>query len=452
MPKSKKKGNRQPVEFVNHPDTDQPVNGLRLHKSSQTYYRIEDRKKRYYYKKNGLKGVAYLRRAVFEHECWIEGSDPTTTLEIEVNHPTYDSFGVEISPIGTVAEDGRLISIQYISPEDLAAYVREQLLNPDTRSDFAATVGIPELAYLDRLRPTESSLPLAQIGTDYLDRKQNPLNSRYLRDARIFWEEFTKVVAMEKVAELNAEHFKRYREHVYQNGKKHSPSYANNRFGLVTSVLNYALADGRDTSSIQNALMLCKMLRRIKRNGGGLNPTPISRENFHKMLSIADERYTAILLLSLNAAYYPIDVCSVTKSSVNLRRKTLVERRTKTGVPRIAVLWNRTCDAIRAYQKNHKHDSELLFLGQSGREYSPSQVARLFRKLRKEAGIPESVQFADIWDGAQTSAIEHGADLLQTEMLLGHKCKGISDNYLQRKPSMVSDACQAIEHFYFGER
>ena len=40
----KRKGGRQPVAFVEHPDTGDAVNGLRIHKSTGRYYRIADDK------------------------------------------------------------------------------------------------------------------------------------------------------------------------------------------------------------------------------------------------------------------------------------------------------------------------------------------------------------------------------------------------------------------------
>ena len=45
----KRKGGRQPVAFVEHPDTGEAVNGLRIHKSTGRYYRIgDDRVSRHY--------------------------------------------------------------------------------------------------------------------------------------------------------------------------------------------------------------------------------------------------------------------------------------------------------------------------------------------------------------------------------------------------------------------
>ena len=40
----KRKGGRRPVEFVRDPDSEQPIDGLRHHKPTGRYYRIENGK------------------------------------------------------------------------------------------------------------------------------------------------------------------------------------------------------------------------------------------------------------------------------------------------------------------------------------------------------------------------------------------------------------------------
>ena len=86
--KPKRKGRRRPVEFVEHPQTARPIDGLREHKPSGIYYRIaEDGKSRVYFKRQGFQGIDYLRRAIFEHECWRAGKDPDETETLIVTKP-----------------------------------------------------------------------------------------------------------------------------------------------------------------------------------------------------------------------------------------------------------------------------------------------------------------------------------------------------------------------------
>lgn len=142
---------------------------------------------------------------------------------------------------------------------------------------------------------------------------------------------------------------------------------------------------------------------------------------------------------------YAVDIARVRKSECDFAARTLVTDRDKTGVTRVAVLWDRTIEAIRRLPKtNHTH----LFLSREGRPYDADGLRTAFRKLRDKAGVDESVKFNHIRDGAYTAAIEGGADLTKAKMLAGHET-GISDAYLKRKPSMVADAVAAIEKHYF---
>jgi integrase len=124
--------------------------------------------------------------------------------------------------------------------------------------------------------------------------------------------------------------------------------------------------------------------------------------------------------------------------------------RGKTGVPRVAVLWHRTLDAIREYQTPAPHQSVSLFVSRSGVPFNANHMGRNFRRRRAEAGLPDSVTFDSIRDGAYTAATRGGAIVDQARMLGGHRVSGVSDYYLKRNPQMAAEACAAIEKAYFG--
>lgn len=112
------------------------------------------------------------------------------------------------------------------------------------------------------------------------------------------------------------------------------------------------------------------------------------------------------------------------------------------------MLWERTVDAIREYQKDNAHDSEFLFVSYIGAGYVGNHVSRNFRKRRKKAKLPDAIFFEHIRDSAETAAIQGGADITQARLLAGHRC-GISDHYIKRNPKMVAEACKLIERHYF---
>ncbi len=142
---SSRRGNRRPVEYVKHPDIGEAVEGLRSHKTSGRCYRI-DNNSRTYYKPNGLKGVAYLRRAVFEHLCWLNGREPDETETLIVTKPAFDMFGQEVGTIGTLDADGQAINVTHIRSHTIWAG-RQYSIGCDPHNSLYTLrpVGWPEL-------------------------------------------------------------------------------------------------------------------------------------------------------------------------------------------------------------------------------------------------------------------------------------------------------------------
>lgn len=87
----------------------------------------------------------------------------------------------------------------------------------------------------------------------------------------------------------------------------------------------------------------------------------------------------------------------------------------------------------------------------SGDRISEHTIRNRFKRVRTKAKVDDCVKFEDLRDGAQTAAVEGGADPLQADVLLGHQT-GIRDRYLQRNPNYVADACEAVERYYFGPK
>lgn len=308
-------------------------------------------------------------------------------------------------------------------------------------------MGIPELVYFDRLRPDANSLTLATVIERYLG-KTPPLKSDTIGKLKMFWGEFVKSVGLDKVSEITPDHIRAYRDMVYS--KRKSPTYVKHRFGLVKSALAYNLTEGQDAENLQRVLTHCKMLRNLK--PAKVKASPISPTAFAAILDKADKRTRSMMLLALNCGMYPIDIANLKKDAIVLEAKTLQDYRTKTGILRVGVLWDRTVTAIREYWAEQPNDTDFVFLSGLGQPYGQfgrNQITKYFRKYRGEANVDKAVTFDNIRDGTQSAAIQGGAQEIQVSMILGHKV-GIADAYLKRNPLMVADACQAIERQYFG--
>jgi integrase len=183
-----------------------------------------------------------------------------------------------------------------------------------------------------------------------------------------------------------------------------------------------------------------------------VNPKPISKEDFHKLLAASQEikfktkypYWEAMLLVSLNCGYYGIDIIRLPVASVDLAKGTIVFARQKKNTTRIAVLWKRTIEALRPILAG-RESREFTFETYRKGQWSKKGFLNMWDKLRKAAGLSD-IEFASIRDGSLTAC---GHLENQCRLLAGHRVSGESDMYVLRSPSKVAKACAAIEAHYF---
>jgi integrase len=101
-----------------------------------------------------------------------------------------------------------------------------------------------------------------------------------------------------------------------------SENSGNGEWGLVKTILGFAMEKGKDVAECDRVLKLCALL--VPPADKPVNPTPISREDFHKLLAVADVRQKAILLTTLNFAMKSGEVAELNKADLNLPARTMV--------------------------------------------------------------------------------------------------------------------------------
>jgi len=339
-----------------------------------------------------------------------------------------------------------------LTPSDEWEYIRSLILS-DVR-EFSRRVGL-NIQVMDRPEP---SLTLEQVDNLYHDHRE--ATKDWKRKARQFWSEFAKAVQpATTVADVTVDQVRNYRDSILAKYKAGDASrvYVGHRFRCITTMLRYSEREGHSSTDLTNLLHACRMLVPPKKNANDSKaPHPISRDDYHKLLDTARDHtfMTSVLLLGLNCGMYPSELLALDKSDINLSKGTLVTARSKTGVVRVGVLWERTRRVIEAHLKaTAANQTDALYVTMEGRgKGKRTHVMTLrhwFRQLRAEAKVDESVKLEDLRDGAQTAAIERGADPMHTKILLGHAC-GIDDAYLKRNPRMVADACDAIYAHYLA--
>lgn len=325
-------------------------------------------------------------------------------------------------------------------------YYRNLIL--DNPRQAALELDVPHLAFYPE-EPDKPAQTLAELGDYYHAEKRNkkgkPLDAKHRKLGETWWTEFCDCVGVRYARDLTRELVEKYRKQVmaaFDGGM--SPTYVKHRFGKVKTVFAFGVEQGKDATENERVLTLCKTL--IVPADNPTNPAPVSREDFAALVEQADKRQKAILLAALNFCMKSGEVAELDKADMNLDKRTLVTQRGKTGVTRVAVIWERTAEAIAAMKP---HNAAHLFNSRVGSRLTAKAAGRIVQHLRQKANLPDSVTFDTIRDGAYSAAIEAGADLTQAKLLAGHKV-GMPDHYIRRNPRMVEDCCAAIEAHYFG--
>lgn len=243
-----------------------------------------------------------------------------------------------------------------------------------------------------------------------------------------------KAVEVATVRELNHDHVEKYEAAV--RGEGLAPKSILHRFRKIRTVFSYAIKRGKGIEDCRRALDMTAMLEVPDHTP--LDPKPITPAQFqavHKAaVDAGDSTYAALLMLSLNCAMYASEAGAIKWEEIDLSAASLVTRRPKTGVSRIACLWPETVRAIKKLPRR----GDYVF-NTRVRSYTTFSGLAHWRKYRDAAELPEELKFSSIRDGSYTVAL--GVSLEQAKLLAGHRMSGSTDHYVRRNPEMVKSVC-----------
>jgi integrase len=214
-------------------------------------------------------------------------------------------------------------------------------------------------------------------------------------------------------------------------------------YNRIRSVLRFCLSRGTAPDAIQKALSNLSILK-ASSTATSLAPSPISREDFHKLLDAATGDNRAFLLLMLNAALYQQEAVRLDWSHI-VNGNLIAHRGKKGKVVRVAPLWQETIEALGQIKKT----GAFIFRSETGKRLTVTGSSIRFQKLRKAAKVDEAVKASHCRDGAATAAAEANVNPQIVSLLLGHR-SGIVDHYAKRNPAMVRVATDAVYKKYFG--
>ena len=370
---------------------------------------------------------------------------------IDLAHRTIDagcSLQASVTPLPSNGDDGDndrtgsgyAISDETLSPEQWR-WLRKQLVR--NRKWVAERVGVEQIGWLPNLVKPALSPTLDELIECYA-AKQGITREEVTR-CRHFWKEFTDIIGLKTIGELEHEHIERYEAKVADMDL--APKSVKHRYTRIRTVIAYAMKRGKGQDDCRRALDKLAMLE--VENVHSLDPNPIAPADFWKIQAAAvaagDKTFAALMLFALNAALYSSEIGAVRWEDVDLNRGEFATRRNKTKVPRVCCLWPETVKALKALAR----DRETIF-NTRVQPYQRFSIHREWTRYRTDANVKEGVTFAMLRDAAFTTACRTSVD--QARVLAGHRLPGAVDHYVLRNPRFVSDVCGAIRQEFYGAK
>jgi integrase len=399
------------------------------------------------------------RRAVQKFLDWTAKHNPAPTVEmvgdfnagLKPVEPMGVANGVQL-PIGYVEGFSEGPMPDGIEPELRTGYslpqsviwpwLREQLI---TRPEHVAKmIGIPELAGLRHFSLPTPSLKLEHLIEVYRQNSPSSEQSK-TRCVRVF-RRLMEHADARTLDDLTTEKLLALRHSIENDPALKSSGTKTWMYGQVKTLIAFGLDVGLEASQIAAALARCSVLW-TPDPLPDLAPNPTSRTDFHKLLTATGNGpWRAWLLVGLNFCMHMDEVCGIQTKDMDVAAGTYACIRNKTRrqrVPRAAVLWPETMDAVRPLL-----GKQLLFTSPTGTRYNVRSRCNEFAKLRAKAGLPNTVTFDGLRDAAFGAACKARENSDWAKVLAGQRAAGQEDNYVLRNPACVRPACDAVYASY----
>jgi integrase len=181
-----------------------------------------------------------------------------------------------------------------------------------------------------------------------------------------------------------------------------------------------------------------KKVMRLHRTEQGLKM--FTAEEIRRLLDKAGPSMRAMILLGINCGFGNADCGNLPLSAVDLEGGIIDYPRPKTGIPRCAVLWPETVQALKDYLARRPapkdvKDVGLIFLTRCGfgwaKETSDSPITKEMRKLLTAKGINGHRNFYGLRHTFRTVADE-ARDQPAADYIMGHESTHMSTVYRER--------------------
>lgn len=334
----------------------------------------------------------------------------------------------------------------------LFSFFRDMLLNH--KKELARFVGIPELS---AWQPAgiSAELSLATALERYLN-KPSGLSKAEKRQVESAWRTFSNAVKVSRIAEIGREQVDNYSRLCWSkcNASEWSYGFIRRRVRKLQAVLRFNADKGNVSDHCLRVAALVgacidrkAMLRKSAQlNGNGKSLPRVTPEQAEKILAATKDPISkAMILLGMNAGYYLGECITIPADAINTETGILDTYRHKTGVRRIAKLWKRTIDAIKAVG-----NSEGLLFTRNGKPCTYANEFSRYQTISKRAGCSD-VWFKQFRRTVKTVCTDNGIVSEHIRTVLGQELAGIDQDYYDRSADAVARVSSVMESYYFGE-
>jgi hypothetical protein len=208
----------------------------------------------------------------------------------------------DVTPPDT--EDERWRTGHLIDEQEMWEIVRRIIIEQPELA--AQKLRIPQIVSLKSLQLPPEPLLLVKI-IEVFETK-NPGKQKSKRQTLEPIRNLIAFTNATKLDDLTTEKLQEWREHTEE--RLVSPDYRASYYSRVRGVVRFGLKVGLNAEQINAALGRMQVLW-TPEPMGQVNPTPISPEDFHKLLKAGGDKWQAWLLCGLNFCMHLDEVCQV---------------------------------------------------------------------------------------------------------------------------------------------
>ena len=297
----------------------------------------------------------------------------------------------------------------------------------------------------------KDSLSLADIGHFYCDN--SGITKKEIGECQRAWKEFLNTISASTIAEVTDNDIFLFNDVIWKKYKRDSLSstWIRGRFTRIKTILKFYIKRGRDNrAEIRRVLDLCASFELPPKTGKLAQA--ISKSNFQTLIDNADVKWKLIYLLGLNCGYYASDISNLKRDYIRSEEGvtyTVYPRPKNAGI-RINVFWDITVATYKEYLRECDFISPYLFKNVAGGKLTEHSIRRGFARRRRHLGLPSSLKFENLRDGAASAMFGRVADKELRNVTLGHRISDEEEKYITLHPEMVRQCSDAIYQHYFA--